>query len=211
MPPRTTERREFQRLHLAEPLPARYGGQDVAIVEVGITGARLEHAKAFRRGASRRLIFVWNGDRIEIECDIIHTRHAGDDSLQSGIRFLQARGQSDCVLRSQLTNAVAARIAIRRAEERHLTEKRPIDADATLRARDAAYTSYRLEDGRWKKRRSFLPEQPSVGFTVAKGENAKRLERLCRDYENSDSEGRRLIRLFAELSISEAIGVPPRE
>lgn len=210
MPARTDERREFQRLHLENTLPARYGGQDVEIVDIGVTGARLAHEKPFRRGASRRLIFTWNGDRIEIECDVIHTQGKAG-ALGSGVRFLHARGQSDRALRYQLTTAVAARISIQRAEERRLTEERPIDADATLRASDAAYVSYRLENGRWKKRRSFLPEQPSIGFTVAKGENAKRMERLCRDYENSDSEGRRLIRLFAELSISEAIGVPPRE
>lgn len=209
MPPRKNERREFQRLLLPEAIAARYGGQDVQIVELGVTGARLEHEAPFKRGASRRLIFSWNGNRIEIESDVIHSRRTPDGGMQSGVRFLQARGRSDRHLRSQLADAVDAVITIRRQEFRDTLE-RPIDADATLRSRDAAYISYRLEDGVWKKRRSFLPEQPAAGFTVAKGENAKRMERLCRDYEAADPEGRRLIRLFAELSISEAIGVPPR-
>lgn len=56
MPARTNERREFQRLHLENSLPARYGGQDVEVVDIGVTGARIVHGKPFRRGASRRLI-----------------------------------------------------------------------------------------------------------------------------------------------------------
>ena len=35
------------------------------------------------------------------------------------------------------------------------------------------------------------------------------MQRLCRVYEASDNEGRRLIRLFAELSVSDALEIPP--
>ena len=53
-------------------------------------------------------------------------------------------------------------------------------------------------------------EQPSVGFTVARGEDTAEMQRLCRVFEASEEEGRRLIRLFAELSVSDALEIPPR-
>ena len=41
-------------------------------------------------------------------------------------------------------------------------------------------------------------------------EDADEMQRLCSVYEASDDEGRRLIRLFAELSVSDALQIPPR-
>jgi len=61
----------------------------------------------------------------------------------------------------------------------------------------------------WTKRPVFLPEQPSTGFTVAHTSDTDEMQRLCRVYEASDEEGRRLIRLFAELSVSDALAIPP--
>ncbi|HEV2722122.1 MAG TPA: hypothetical protein VG323_19025, partial [Thermoanaerobaculia bacterium] len=62
----------------------------------------------------------------------------------------------------------------------------------------------------WQRRRVFLPEQPSAGFTVARTEDSDEMQRLCNIYAASDEEGRRLIRLFAELSVSNALEIPPR-
>jgi hypothetical protein len=75
---------------------------------------------------------------------------------------------------------------------------------------DAQFLSFRFEHGGWKRRHVFLPEQPAIGFTVARGEDAEEMQRLCEVYEASDDEGRRLIRLFAELSVSDALQIPPR-
>jgi hypothetical protein len=85
-----------------------------------------------------------------------------------------------------------------------------VDGDKTVRGADAAFLCYRLENGVWRRRRVFLPEQPSVGFTVARSEDSAEMQRLCRVYEASDEEGRRLIRLFAELSVSDALEIPPK-
>lgn len=70
--------------------------------------------------------------------------------------------------------------------------------------------SYQLELGVWRRRRVFIPEQPAIGFTVARTEDTEEMQRLCRVYQASDDEGHRLIRLFAELSVSELLNVPPQ-
>ena len=85
-----------------------------------------------------------------------------------------------------------------------------VDGDNTVRGSDAGFLCYRFENGGWIRRRVFLPEQPSVGFTVARTEDNSEMQRLCRVFEASDDEGRRLIRLFAELSVSDALEIPPR-
>ena len=41
-------------------------------------------------------------------------------------------------------------------------------------------------------------------------EDAAEMQRLCEVFEASDEEGRRLIRLFAELSVSDVLQIPPR-
>ena len=89
-------------------------------------------------------------------------------------------------------------------------EVETVDGDNTVRGADAGFLCYRFENGAWSRRRVFLPEQPSVGFTVARGEDTAEMQRLCRVFEASDEEGRRLIRLFAELSVSDALEIPPR-
>ena len=74
------------------------------------------------------------------------------------------------------------------------------------RARSAGWMSYRWVDGAWLVAPSSSVLQPNDGFTVAAYEDETELGTLCETYEAADEEGRRLIRLVAELS---ARGVKP--
>jgi hypothetical protein len=119
-----------------------------------------------------------------------------------------AVGESGDLLREMLSELVTAELQERR--DASMNGVGPaVDGDKTVRGKDAAYLSYRLEPSGWSKRRVFLPEQPPVGFTVARSTDTEEMRRLCAVYEASDAEGRRLIRLFAELSVSDALQIPP--
>jgi hypothetical protein len=198
------ERREFQRLHLDSPVAAIYGTTAVAIDEIGILGARVLHKQPLEsdRGDLR---FFFEGSEIAMRCEVVRTADA-----RSGVRFLAALEDSGDMLRNML-----ARLVEKALDEKHessgtkLQMRRHVDGDKTVRGTDAHFISYRLEDGGWKRRHVFLPEQPSAGFTVARGEDADEMRRLCEVYEASDEEGRRLIRLFAELSVSSLLKIPP--
>ena len=198
------ERREFQRLHLDSPIAAIFGTTAVAIDEIGILGARIQHKHPLESDRAD-LRFFFDGDEIAMRCEVVRT--AGS---HSGVRFLAALEDSGDRLRAML-----ARLVERALDEKHegsgtkLQVRRMVDGDKTVRGTDAHFISYRLEDGGWKRRHVFLPEQPSVGFTVARGEDADEMRRLCEVYEASDDEGRRLIRLFAELSVSSLLKIPP--
>jgi hypothetical protein len=199
------ERREFQRLHLDPPVSATFSGVSVTIDEIGILGARIRHEQ---NPASTRadLRFEHDGEPIALRCEVVRTFNG-----TSGLRFLAALEESGDRLRSMLASVVERELRERpESSATRLQMRRMVDGDKTVRGADAHFITYRLEEGGWKRRRVFLPEQPSTGFTVARGEDAEEMRRLCEVYEASDDEGRRLIRLFAELSVSSVLQIPPR-
>jgi hypothetical protein len=208
--PRPDERREFQRLNLDPPIPGSLGSTAVSILEIGVLGARVQHAAPLD-GEQAELRFSYREHEIALRCDVVRTIDGDsrypDAGLQSGIRFNAAIGESGDRLREMLAELVNQELDKTRTGSLGL--EREIDGDRTIRGKDAAYLSFRLENGVWNKRRVFLPEQPPVGFTVARTTDSGDLSRLCRVYEASDDEGRRLIRMFAELSVSAALEIPP--
>jgi len=77
-------------------------------------------------------------------------------------------------------------------------------------AKETGYFCLQLEKNRnWKKKRTHDPGQPVEGFTVSAAEDQSQIEMLCEAYEKSDGDGRKMIQLFAQLSIMEGEGVPP--
>lgn len=207
------ERREFQRLRLEAPVPGTFGTTAVSIIEVGVLGARLQHAAPLDVPRAE-LRFAYGTSEIAMKCEVVRTFGADhsrypDAGLMSGVRFIAAIGESGDHLRTMLAEQVVRVLEHRYDASATRLRLRSVDGDKTVRGVDAQFVSYRLENGAWRKRPVFLPEQPVAGFTVAKGEDADEMQRLCAVYEASDDEGRRLIRLFAELSVSDALQIPP--
>jgi hypothetical protein len=198
------ERREFQRLRLNAPIPARFGDAEVTLVEVGILGARIEHV-ALPESARADLEFTFGGSVIHMRCEIVRT--LGE---MSGLRFLAAVGESGDHLRDMLSQLVVKAIEEHHDSSATRLRIRQVDGDKTVRGVDANFHSYHFEGGAWKRRPVLLPEQPPTGFTVPRGEDAEEMQRLCEVFEASDEEGRRLIRLFAELSVTGVLQIPPR-
>jgi len=204
------ERREFQRLLLDPPVPATLGTTPVSIMEIGVLGARVLHAAPLAEEHCE-LHFAWSDAVLAMKCSVVRTFSGRDvhGGLQSGVRFLAALGDSGDRLRQMLAELVVRALEPRRGG-RGVQASSAVDGDKTVRGADAAYLCYRLDNGVWSRRRVFLPEQPASGFTVARGEDSEEMQQLCRVYAASDGEGRRLIRLFAELSVSNALEIPPR-
>jgi hypothetical protein len=76
-------------------------------------------------------------------------------------------------------------------------------------AKEAGYICLQLEKNRWRKKRTPDPGQPVEGFTVSAAEDQAQIQMLCDAYEKSDDDGRKMIQLFAQLSIVEGEGIPP--
>lgn len=200
------ERREFQRLRLTTAIAGTFAGMAVSIVEIGILGARIEHSAPIEdhRGELR---FSFEDRSVALRCEIVRSTGMSGE-LVSGIRFLAAIEDSGDHLRDMLATLVGQSLSSRYDSSATRIRIRKVDGDKTVRGADAHFLSYRYEDGAWRRRVVLLPEQPAFGFTVARGEDAVEMQRLCEVYEASDEEGRRLIRLFAELSVGDALQIP---
>ena len=75
--------------------------------------------------------------------------------------------------------------------------------------KESGYVCYQLDQQTWKKKRTHDPGQPPEGFTISALEDSDQADLLCDAYARSDREGRRMIQLFAQLSIMEGEGVVP--
>ncbi|HEY0156827.1 MAG TPA: PilZ domain-containing protein [Thermoanaerobaculia bacterium] len=73
-------------------------------------------------------------------------------------------------------------------------------------AKETGYVCYALDNNQWRRKRTHDPGQPAIGFTISADEDHTQAELLCDAYRRSDPEGRRLIQLFAQMSIVEGEG-----
>ncbi|MCA1732178.1 MAG: hypothetical protein LC732_01085 [Acidobacteria bacterium] len=213
------ERRRFHRLDLAHPLEAEFDGLTVRLHEIGLVGAFIDHHAPLEPDRIGILSFAWGNDRLQFECRVVHSRAEAPEGgrFSSGLDVRAALGESAAMLRRMIAEHVARVVAAQEANAFGLRDLNRIDGDATLTALGSArrtaqtgFINYRLISGAWKKVPSLLPDQPADGFTVAAWEEDEQLDSLRKAYEQADEEGRSFLRMLAELSISEATGIPPR-
>jgi PilZ domain len=76
-------------------------------------------------------------------------------------------------------------------------------------AKDSGYVCYQWENNGWKQKRTHDPGQPAQGFTISALEDVEQVHLLCDAYARSDEQGRKMIQLFAQLSIAEGEGISP--
>ena len=203
------ERREFQRLRLAKPILALLDGQNALILDVGVAGAFVEHYGTLQPGQQFRLLFRWNGEDVEFLCEVrrsVVERGSGESAVShTGVRFVKAFGESEARLEDMMATFVGRVLA---AQKLNASGSAGIDTlvqlGAARRSRTRGYVMYRYVNGKWWREPTDSPQQPEHGFTVAAYEDEDELETLCRAWEIADDEGRRMIRLVAELSVRSA-------
>lgn len=201
------DRREFQRLRLAKPILALLDGQNALILDIGIGGAFIEHYGQPKTGDRQRLLFRWKGTDVQFVAEIRRTttvrKTASAVVSHSGVQFVESFADAEARLNDMMATFVGKMLAAQKANA-GATES---DASVTLvdlggarRSRTRGYITYRLQNGSWTIEASETPTQPLNGFTVAAYEDEQELQSLCSAWETADAEGRRLIRLVAELS-----------
>lgn len=70
-------------------------------------------------------------------------------------------------------------------------------------ARESGFFCFRLVNNSWRRTVSSSSRQPDDGFTTWAHEDPAELEQLCTAYSKGDDETRRLIRIMAEMSVTE--------
>jgi hypothetical protein len=236
---RPEERRRVQRIRLSHPVFGQFANFSCTIIDVGLGGARIEHNTPIQTGKDGALIFHWQGRKISFEAVVLRSkleRFSGPEALtvyHSGLRFTAAIGDSVEALRdamvAQVVRALNEQKANARGEYPIELEKMPIfqsgllsatrsevshelagrtDLEAQI-AKAVSYISCSLDRNRWRKVKTQSPQQPPEGFTVLAQEDPYQIDLLCETYENAGEEMRQLIRVLAELSVTEDAGIPP--
>jgi hypothetical protein len=208
------DRREFQRLKLSRPILGMFGETNALVLDIGMNGAFVEHYGIVSPGHRCDLVFRWQGDDVAFRCEVIRSnvvrQPAGDGQSplsHTGVRFREAVGDSGARLQDLIATFVGRILAAQKANAAGSHEAGHSAGESILatigqarRSRSHGFTSYRFREGTWWRIPTDSPMQPTDGFTVGAHEDEDELETLCRAYENADDEGRRLIRLVAELS-----------
>jgi hypothetical protein len=207
------DRREFQRLKLSKPILATMGTSNALVLDIGITGAFLEHFGTVEAGQAFPLTFRWQGQEVTFDCEAVRTnvvRLQGGDgksvASHTGVRFVNAQPEARARLQDLITTFVG-RILV--AQKANAAGENAESAGATVlarlgearRMRSRGFLTYHFDGEAWWRVPSSTPVQPPDGFTVGDYEDSDELENLCRTYEAADEEGRNLIRLVAELSV----------
>lgn len=213
------ERREYQRIRLDEPLVGRFGAVNVMILDIGISGALIEHHTKIAPGERHKLTFSSNEKEIALMAEVVRStvgRFAGTAEKKtpvysSGLHTLAVMEESEHALREMIAGYVTRALDLQKANARGLGSE-PIGAETLARLiggrSDAkGYLTCRWDGRTWKKTASLKATQPADGFTVSASE--KDVDKLCRTFRSADEEGRRLIRMLAELSVAPSQQSPP--
>src|SRR5258708_7392560 len=186
--------------------------RNVLILDIGISGAYFEHYGQIALGERFNFVFRWRGDDIEYIAQATRStvvRSPGGDGASivshTGAQFVEAVGESEARLQDMIATFVGRVLAAQKANATpEATQGLGAEFLAQLgearRVRSRGYVTYRLLGSRWWREATNVAVQPQDGFTVAAFEDEEELETLCRTYEAADEEGRRMIRLVAELS-----------
>jgi hypothetical protein len=210
MTPSEIERRRADRVRLSRPLVGRLAASDVVVADVSTFGAGVQHRYNIPNQNHAQLEFRWRDEAFSLDCRVVRSRVEQFTHGPASLTVFHTGLSFDDVDAKRLEKIVAAHAA--RAARR-------IAADALLRAdelptnlndlfdafqdRQSGFVCCKLEQNRWRKSRTTTAEQPLEGFTVSAAEDPAQIELLCRTYRRADAEGRRLIRIFAQLSITE--------
>ncbi|HET7433819.1 MAG TPA: PilZ domain-containing protein [Thermoanaerobaculia bacterium] len=212
------DRRKFQRLKLSKPILATFGDGNALVLDVGVNGAFVEHYGTVEPGQRLRLSFRWRAEDVAFDSEVARTTvvrtPAGDGKSavsHTGVRFVDGIEGADDRLQDMIATFIGKILAAQRANANG--DISDTSGAATLaeigearRLRSRGFVAYRLKGTSWWRVPTTSSKQPADGFTVAAFEDDEEVETLCRAYEKADEEGRRLIRMVAELS---ALSVSP--
>lgn len=208
------ERRRFGRIDLEQPLTGFIGEIRIDIVEVSVVGFRVLHEARFPPGEDREIRVTWQEREMRFACNIVRStlfrlaKNAAEKSIyQSGVRIEEATGDSETVLRDLIAHRVMRALEEQKANAHGVP---PIGAYTYQVGKGDRFRRCELTDGRWRKFDTTRTDQPGEGFTISAEIDPGEVELLCKTYEVMPTEGRRLTKMLAELSIRKSEGTPTR-
>lgn len=223
-PPGSSSRRVTNRLTFKMPRPARFATFEVVLVDLSLKGAGIQHPNQIPPGTRSLLRFRLERESHEITCEIKRSKlqlvRQGTKTLQiyrSGLQFVGIEGEAETIkdaLRKRVQRAIARQQADAFANADAMKGVDESSGAIPLAALAAwmetrPYVRCVLEkNGKWKSEKVDVPDQPPVGFTVLADEGETEIDLLRRAFERANDEQRRLIRMFAQITLSEPSDEP---
>lgn len=209
-----SERRRYGRIKLDQSLHARFGAARVRIIEISLLGFRIAHEGRLPESETRTLGIEWQGTTIRVEARIVRStlwrlaRQMGEQSIyHSGLRIVETSREAFDAIRELIAERILRALEEQKANAHGIP---PLAAYMYQPEKGDLYRRCEFIDGTWRKSETIRATQPPNGFTVSVEVDPRHVELLCRTWESTTAEGRRLTQLLAELSISKAEGVPTR-
>ncbi len=209
------ERRKYQRVTLVRPLAGRIGTARVFILDASLSGLRVAHQGNIPGvGENCSIAFEWEQHRVSAQCRI--TRNTLEKAAKTpdqknvyhaGMEIAQASDESMKSLRDMIEALVARALDEQKANAHGIPA---VAAQTFQTGKGTQYLRYELINGAWRRTATTRADQPANGFTISDEEAQSHIELLCETWASSNTEGRKLIRVLAELSISKAEGIPTR-
>jgi hypothetical protein len=205
------DRRHLGRITPRAPLQGRIGRTPVRILDISLRGSRIAHEEPLPVGQTCLLTFQWDESAIEAWCEIVRSRlHAfarsGHPEFHTGLRIVEAPNGSAPALRQLISWHVTKALSEQKADAHG--EPPPDELEGTQV--ESVFIRCELLRGTWRRVTTSDPQQPAVGFTVRASEPVPSVERLCRVYERTDTDGRRLIQRMAAVSLGSDSSLPHR-
>jgi len=217
-------RRHADRVRLPVPRPARLGMFNVVLSDVSIAGAGIQHHVQVPSNTPFPLTFTWEKQQLELDCRIVRCRleifNRGETTLRiyhSGLIFMDNGGGGS--LKRAIENRITRALERQKADAYPDEPRRPSPSDSSgslnlnmlfplIAEARRGYIRCTFDGKQWKKEWVESPEQPRAGFTISAQERAEEVELLMKNYVNAGQEERRLISIFAHLSVAEPSDVP---
>jgi len=208
------EKRRFGRITLDHPLPAMINNVPVEVVELSVVGFRVAHEARFPPGFAAKMKVTWDAHELEFAVTVIRStlfhlaKTAGEPTIyHSGVQIDQSAGGSEKLLRDLISERVIRALEQQKENARGVP---PIGKYTYIVGKGDRYRRCVWDGQRWRRFESTQSNQPPVGFTISAEVDLQQVELLCRTYEATNDEGRRLTQILAQLSISKREGAPTR-
>jgi len=209
------ERRRYQRVTLVRPLVGRIGAARVFLLDASLCGVRIAHQGNIPPEGSRcTLIFEWESMPVALDCRITRNtlqkmaRNAQEKSVyHAGMEIVRASDEAMKSLKEMIASLVARALDEQKANARGIPA---VVVQTFQTGKGSQFLRCELINEKWRRTETTRPDQPMNGFTISAEEDEPHIAMLCETYLASDAEGRKLIKLMSELSISKAEGIPTR-
>lgn len=187
------------------------GRTPVRILDISLRGSRIAHEDPLPVGETCLLTFNWDERSIEAWCQIVRSRlHAfarsGHPEFHTGLKIVEAPNGSAPALRQLISWHVTRALDEQKAD----AHGEPPPNDLEPPPIENVFVRCEFVRTTWRRVTTSDPQQPAVGFTVRASEPVPSIERLCRVYERTDADGRRLIQRMAAVSLGSDATVPQR-